>query len=158
MYKGRRSGCKIHKKPYLLRLYGKTAFFFALILLVIFSIQGCSKSDSVEGEPVSGNMNEGEASGKEILPQLERPITESEDDQNGQKSMLDPFAGSLTLTGVLTSGFTKDNIAIIEYGNTSYIVKQDDTIADYWEVDTIKDTGVILKHDDVELVLEFSGN
>ena len=40
-----------------------------------------------------------------------------------------------------------------------YIVKQDDlTKADYWEVDTIKDTSVILKHDDVELVLEFSGN
>ena len=38
-------------KALFIGLYGKTAFFFALILLVIFSIQGCSKSDSVEGNP-----------------------------------------------------------------------------------------------------------
>jgi hypothetical protein len=110
----------------------------------------------VEEDTVSGNMNGEEVNGNEILPQLERPITESVDEQNEQKPLLDPFAGSLTLTGVLTSSFTKDNIAIIEYGNTSFIVRQDDNIADYWKVDTIKDTGVVLKHEDVELVLEFT--
>ncbi|MGI5851568.1 MAG: hypothetical protein GX340_04345 [Clostridiales bacterium] len=156
MYTGRKSRSKTHKKTHSIRLYGKAGFFFVLILLVFFNFQGCNKSASVEEDTVSGNMNGEEVNGNEILPQLERPITESVDEQNEQKPLLDPFAGSLTLTGVLTSSFTKDNIAIIEYGNTSFIVRQDDNIADYWKVDTIKDTGVVLKHEDVELVLEFT--
>lgn len=159
-----RPGLKIHIKSRPTHSHLKLIVLFVLILLMAVNVLGCKKSAPVDGEnvtdsggDVSNSPDVDESKGKDMLPQLERPLLESGDDETGQGPMLDPFSGSLTLTGILTSKFTKDNIAIIEYGNTSYIVNQDDIIAEYWKVGSIKSTGVLLKHDDVELILEFSG-
>lgn len=79
---------------------------------------------------------------QEILPQTER-----------QKN-LNPFAGPLKLTGVLISSNTLDNLAILESNNRSYIVRHGDIIDDYWTVEKIEKSSVVLKADNRKLILD----
>lgn len=80
--------------------------------------------------------------------------------QTERQKNLNPFAGPLKLTGVLITNNTSDNLAIVESNNTSYIVKQGDIIADYWAVEKIDKSSIVLKAGDRQLILgkELSAN
>ncbi|MCL6638669.1 MAG: hypothetical protein K6T80_03175 [Firmicutes bacterium] len=68
----------------------------------------------------------------------------------------EPFAGAVVLKGILTGGGGKD-LAIIEAGQTSYIVGKGDRVAGNWVVASISADAVVLTSGGQELRLEFNG-
>lgn len=84
-----------------------------------------------------------------ILPETMRTTTDGE-------AQGDPFAGPMTLKGILLSGGTGDT-AIIEIGNTTYVVRKGDSLGGLWTVEAIRKNSVILFGEDQTTTLEFSG-
>lgn len=154
MSMNRMQSCEKHNKPCFSLLNVKYILLFILVICTILGTLACKKPSSEGQDIAASSSNSEEPLEREVLPQLERTSQASEGSQSEQSTLLDPFSGSLTLTGILTSKFSKDNIAIIEANNTSYIVRQDDVVAGYWNVDNIQATSILLKHGDKELILD----
>ena len=141
-------------------LFKKTRYIclYLLILCFFLTFIGCNKPQAeVEGEDLV-NSSEEEPAQKELLPQLERISEGLGNNQESSGNVLDPFSGSLRLTGILIAKTREENKAIIESTNTSYIVKSGDIVAGYWDVHSVESTSVLLKNKDDELTLELKGN
>ncbi len=90
----------------------------------------------------------------------EESRTEDQDTENGdvenseeleslqEEQNFDPFAGPITLNGVIVGG-KGDNAAVIDVGNSTYVVKQGDSILDYWTIKEIKEDYIILESDSI---------
>jgi len=125
-----------------------------LLLAVILGIMAALKSRSNNNLP--GTISEGEKKAAPSLTYL--PDTEREKDgQNGdlKTSLRDPFTGAVVLKGIIRGG-DKD-FAIIEAGQTAYVVSTGDNVAGGWTVKGIDKDNVILKAGKQELRLGFSG-
>ncbi len=97
-----------------------------------------------------------ESSEIELLPVQQREIFgENIDDiLNSQENIenekissdkgIDPFIGPITLTGVIAGG-KGSNVAILQIGNTTYVVSEGEVILDYWTVEEIENNFIILK-------------
>lgn len=131
---------------------------FLLIVFFILNMVACNNPPSDDVGSAFANTNDEEPLERDLLPQLERHTETPEDDKDIHGILPDPFSSSLTLVGILTSKFSEDNIAIIESGNSSYIVRHKDVVAGYWTVESIKSSSVLLRHDDKELLLELRDN
>lgn len=91
-----------------------------------------------------------------LLPETERPLG-GEAAAAMTELPRDPFAGPMALTGLVLGG-RSGGLAIIESGDTAYIVKQEDRIAELWTVAEIGPDFVRLTNDeDQELRLELTG-
>lgn len=71
--------------------------------------------------------------------------------QDGTAPVNDPFAGPVILRGTITG--EGENLAIIEAGGTTLIVRVNEKVAGYWTVQEILDGKVVLTADDQELQL-----
>lgn len=137
--------------------YIKQALFSFLMLSMAFALFGCKSGQAPDDDIEIRVPLKDKSHDSELLPQTERSQDESTVGMGEDGVLPNPFSGSLTLSGLLVAKTSRDNIAIIEYGDTSYIIKEKDTIADYWNVENITDNGVLLKHNDKELLLNFIG-
>lgn len=84
-----------------------------------------------------------------FLPELKRKT------ETGQE-VRDPFNVALKLKGIINGGNGSD-LAIINGGSTSYIVKVGEEIQGGWKVKEIKEDAVILTSGNQSLELKFNG-
>ncbi|WP_027365568.1 type II secretion system protein N [Desulfotruncus alcoholivorax] len=84
-----------------------------------------------------------------FLPELKRKM------ETGQE-VRDPFNVALKLKGIINGGYGGD-LAIIEAGNTAYVVKVGEELQGGWKVKEIKKNAVILTAGNQSLELKFNG-
>ncbi|MFZ5596490.1 MAG: hypothetical protein ACOY31_05710 [Bacillota bacterium] len=125
----------------------------ALVLLIIgvvvlIKVVFSGKQDQTAVDTGNGIQSQaGQESKYTFLPETERKI------ENGA-GLRDPFAGALSLKGIMLGG--GKNLAIIETVNTSYVAEVG-TVIEGWTVTDIKENSVILASGDRQLKLEFNG-
>ena len=152
------------KKPFLTekqkKFFSKNIIYLAAggvlcIALIIFIALATAPDDPAE---IAAAGEGGQAAENfTYLPDLTRTI-------DGQKPATgpvtqqprDPFAGGMALKGIITGG-TGGDLAVIEAGNTAYILGEGATVDGEWTVKEIKRDSVIMTSQDQELCLEFNG-
>ena len=138
-------------KNKLLIMSGIAIILLVIILIVVYASMGMFGSltkkaiDTIKTNP------------SEILPQTQRTNTTSPPKTTSPSSQTvksDPFSsGPITLTGVIMSN-NENNVAIIENGDATFILKEGDMLLDYWKVEKIEKASVTLKAGEQELKLE----
>lgn len=135
---------------------GSAILLLVIILIAVYASMG------MFGSPISKDAGTTKTNPSELLPQTQRTntiapkstaasgkITSSSQpsgspDKN-QVVMSDPFSsGPITLMGVIMSN-NKNNVAIIENGDSTFIVKEGEMLLDYWKVEKIEKASVTLK-------------
>jgi len=152
------------KKPFLSekqkKFFSKNIIYLAAggvlcIALIIFIVLNTAPDEPADIAAAGKDGQTGE--NFTYLPDLTRTI-------DGQKPAAepaaqqprDPFAGGMALKGIITGGSGGD-LAVIEAGNTAYILGVDATVAGEWTVKEINKDSVIMTSQEQELRLEFNG-
>lgn len=130
-----------------------------IAVLIIYSGMGGENVKNVvpalmENAPadMSGNQIE-------VLPQTERDTgadttTESGEEEKSDGEVKDPFAGPVTLTGIVVSD--GDGMAILEVGGKAVIARENDVLSSGLTVSSISIDKVILKNNDKEIELNLN--
>lgn len=104
------------------------------------------------GKPPAGKSSDAAAAAGTFLPQSTRTLDDETDYTAG---MRDPF-NFMELKGTITGSGGK-NLAILEDGNSAYVVEKGSLVAGDWTVVKIDNSGVLLEAGGQELQLEFGG-
>lgn len=140
----------------------KYLLYVAAGILLAVIIGGLSVSKGWVGQTRESAGVPGESGGAgaqtlTYLPETYRTVEENQPRAGlSPEQLRDPFAGAMALRGVILGGDGGD-LAVIETGSTAYIVGKGEKIAGDWTVADIKSGTVLLKSDNRELQLEFSG-
>lgn len=112
------------------------------------------------GKPdVSGQLGQPQGSeGPSItyLPTTTRTVDQPPDSVLSLSQLRDPFADGIVLRGVIIGGAGSD-LAVIETGNTAYVVSRGAVVAGDWTVAEINRSSVVLASGNSELILELGG-
>lgn len=115
-------------------------------------LTGADDETGAAANPAAGNT-------ASVLPETSRTQNSSPRDPaeaQGSQRAIDPFAGPMTLKGILLGGGSSD-LAIIQVGDTTYVVGKDMVLAETWTVSEINAKEVILTTQNETIRLEFSG-
>lgn len=126
-----------------------------LLLAVLFGVFIFIKNRGSQ-KNVAGAITEKDKKAGQSLTFLPDTEREKKDQGDSTISFRDPFAGAVVLKGILTGGGGKD-LAIIEAGQTAFIVGLGDKVAGSWLVTGISADAVVLTAGNQELRLEFNG-
>ncbi|CCO08887.1 hypothetical protein [Desulforamulus hydrothermalis] len=131
---------------------GALLVLIGLILLVKWNVAFFS-SQAGGTAPAGAGLNQAAPAVSQptttLLPATKRTMEE-------RPQPRDPFSGSLQLKGVITGG-GGDNLAIIEAGNTSYIVGPGQELAGGLVVKEVTGNWVVLQAASGKIYLEFNG-
>lgn len=132
---------------------------FVLLLLIILTVTlifaySGQKTESTSDRPDNysagrnSSINIENAGNKvEVLPQNVR--------SNDEATVKDPFQKPFILSGLLVAD-NGGNIAIIQYTDEAYVVKEGDRIGNRWVVKKIEEAGVLLSDEKEEILVQFA--
>ncbi len=145
-------GMKGRKKSAFLEFFKKNKsmtvllplLLIAILFLIIVYSGFLGKSKPASAIPSQNNGLPENLTGHtvEILPQMQR-ITQP--DVSAQSQSRDPFSSSGTVLVLKGITLSEDNTAIIETENSVHIVSAGDIIEETWNVEEIREDGVVLK-------------
>ncbi len=129
-----------------------------LVLAVALGVYGLFiLNDTSADGPVTSGMEEEEGLDDDVevvdvLPQQRRDNEETSGGRTSFDPLVDPFADPMRLTAIATGG-RGGSMAVIESGNTSYMVGIGDYVEDLWAVRDITSDKAVLRAHNQEMKL-----